>query len=569
MKNRLFFYGTTVFFAFIIISTAYVIGYPLTEPNTSCYWLCTTNCSLGDNWCKWKNSNDNWKCQAATQVIWQSLFFEDFEKGSLNSTKWEIYSSNPKGRIKATAANNPYSGFYHLAMDVNATGIYNLNELITKKNFAGYNELYLNFWYKHFGDNDHFCPSNWTNHTNGDCIAISCNNHNWYNILNLTGLAGWEVYINRSVNLTSYIISKCNGIVNSSFRIKFQQYDNYHIDIDGRTFDNINISGKRMCECKQITITGGDGGRRPTPMPTPEPTTAPVPTPTPTPTPTPEPIPPPKGRAGPAPKIGTSGINCIDSDGLNYNVKSGAIGAAIIIDSIDYPMIIGLEPEPSEPKPSNKTYSVFYDYCANGKNISEAYCDGEGILRMQTYECAFGCIDSVCRSNIKERAMYAEKQAFLISNSDPILAEILKPVVNWSENQINFQYPLLIYNKTNANEIIERLNELEITKIVVFNESIIKNLINNPNFLNRLLTVESIEEITENDYFSFWKNFIGFVYTEPDIKLIEHASGYASLINAPLIVQGSELDKDKVFLNRYVICIGDNLPQNKCTEYKK
>jgi len=47
------------------------------------------------------------------------------------------------------------------------------------------------------------------------------------------------------------------------------------------------------------------------------------------------------------------------------------------------------------------------------------------------------------------------------------------------------------------------------------------------------------------------------VYVEDDYELGLMASTYASLINAPLIIQGTELDKDENFENRNIICVGD------------
>jgi len=86
---------------------------------------------------------------------------------------------------------------------------------------------------------------------------------------------------------------------------------------------------------------------------------------------------------------------------------------------------------------------------------------------------------------------------------------------------------------------------------------------NTPQELDNLLIVEpelgvginqeNIKRISVDNYLSYWKSFTDVVYVEDDYELGLMASTYASLINAPLVIEGyNEFD----LTNRNVICVG-------------
>ncbi len=169
------------------------------------------------------------------------IFYDGFESGII-SNNWNTYSSNSYGRIQVTTANSPYNGTFHLTIDSNTIENYALNELITNIKLENYENIKLYFYHKEFGDEDETCPISWTNHFNGDCVAISCNGTEWYKTLDLTSAGGTSASYNQfSVNISKEA-ERCGGI-NSLFRIKFQQYDNYGIPSDGFAFDEILITG--------------------------------------------------------------------------------------------------------------------------------------------------------------------------------------------------------------------------------------------------------------------------------------------------------------------------------------
>jgi len=70
------------------------------------------------------------------------------------------------------------------------------------------------------------------------------------------------------------------------------------------------------------------------------------------------------------------------------------------------------------------------------------------------------------------------------------------------------------------------------------------------------LQVEQLQRINLENYLSYWEIYEEVVYVEDNYELALLASTYASLINSPLIIQGTELDADKNFEGKRVICVG-------------
>jgi len=74
------------------------------------------------------------------------------------------------------------------------------------------------------------------------------------------------------------------------------------------------------------------------------------------------------------------------------------------------------------------------------------------------------------------------------------------------------------------------------------------------------LLQEQISSITPEDYLSYWESYKDIVYVEDDYELALLASTYASLINAPLIIKGTQLDSESTFSNKNIICVGSVNP---------
>ncbi|MCX6822034.1 MAG: C25 family cysteine peptidase [Candidatus Aenigmarchaeota archaeon] len=125
-------------------------------------------------------------------------------------------------------------------------------------------------------------------------------------------------------------------------------------------------------------------------------------------------------------------------------------------------------------------------------------------------------------------------------------------------------------NKTfDADSIINLMQQYHPNRVIVIGDS--------PKELDNLLTMQpafgagidtnEIQKISVNDYLSFWESIKNIVYVEDNYELSLLASTYASLIDAPLIVQGSSLNNPSIFFGKNIICVGSVNPTgNSCTE---
>lgn len=167
--------------------------------------------------------------------------------------------------------------------------------------------------------------------------------------------------------------------------------------------------------------------------------------------------------------------------------------------------------------------------------------------------------------NDKDMDKYDEKQAFLISDKNWEEVMSLVPVTTWTDGS-TYKYPTLIFHEEtssfDADSIIHFLQQYEPDKLIVVGSIPVELtiLLTSAPELGAGLAVGQIESITMNDYLSYWDHFKNVVYVEDDYKLSLLASTYASLINAPLIVEGTSLDSGFVFTGRRVTCIGSVTP---------
>lgn len=169
--------------------------------------------------------------QAGTPVI-----SEGFENALLGPA-WSTYSSTA-GRIQLTGAYGAAGGSSALLMDSGIDNLYALNEAIWTVNLAGLVNPVLTFDHKSFGDEEEPFYGPFTDHANADGVAISIDGVSWYPAWNAWTSPGWETI---TIDLTS--AAGAAGIsLAGELRIKFQQYDNYGLDLDGRGWDNVTIS---------------------------------------------------------------------------------------------------------------------------------------------------------------------------------------------------------------------------------------------------------------------------------------------------------------------------------------
>ena len=159
--------------------------------------------------------------------------------------------------------------------------------------------------------------------------------------------------------------------------------------------------------------------------------------------------------------------------------------------------------------------------------------------------------------NIKDASKYPAKTIFLVSDEDWHSVLTLIPVAVWTTNNKVTENPLIVYHKEG------NLYDID-SPSYFFNQYGGKNIVYSgtpPQQLNALFG-KSFQQIGPNDAINYWKKYNDVVYTEDNYELALMASTYASLINAPLIIQNYNSNIN--LTNKNVICIGNvNLKCNK------
>ena len=172
-------------------------------------------------------------------------FADDFEEGRL-SHFWSP-SSTAGGKIRVTGFHEPVSGAYHVTMAAARFGAAQLNELVLSLDLLGQSGVWLSFWHKSFGDEDHLMPQHFTGTVNADGVAISHDGINWHKLQGLTRSEGssdeWQIF---ETSLDEAIAEAGIDYTNS-FKIKFQQFDDSSIITflpaisDGFAFDDVRV----------------------------------------------------------------------------------------------------------------------------------------------------------------------------------------------------------------------------------------------------------------------------------------------------------------------------------------
>ena len=194
-----------------------------------------------------------------------------------------------------------------------------------------------------------------------------------------------------------------------------------------------------------------------------------------------------------------------------------------------------------------------------GSITPTSYC-GDNILN-QEEQCDDGNTDnddgcsSLCKieippsgENKKNKFPYWYDVIFIISGNDWKETTPFHSVTTWKEGDEVMQYPLITYDLDNILSEQEWINDL-----------IIK--------LNPMLTIilgdDDLElyaplmiNLPTDSHISFWESYTDIVYVEDDEMTAAQGTIYASLINAPLIIEGTALDMDETLEGRNVICIG-------------
>jgi len=189
---------------------------------------------------RWSSDNVSWGTKDAS-------IFDGFESGSMNSSLWNIYQTpGSDARIQFDYGGTTHGGSYSCAMDDNDAdvGDSSLNELYTVYDFTGVSNINIDFWQYDADDEESNAPSSWVGHGNHDAVSFTNDGNTWYEIIDATSLDQDDQWTHYTYNISTD--GQFNPNVNSSFTIKFQQYDNYQINLgadwDGRIWDDIYIN---------------------------------------------------------------------------------------------------------------------------------------------------------------------------------------------------------------------------------------------------------------------------------------------------------------------------------------
>jgi hypothetical protein len=169
-----------------------------------------------------------------------TILAEPFDAPTLSGA-WTVTGTGPF-RTQVTAANAPRAS-NHLTMDSSIDATYARNEATLTVNLAGQNDVELSFWAKGFSEDSHGPPTSpFINGADFDGVAISADGGTtWYEVQGLRSLSNsWTKY---TVDLDAAIAARGLNYT-SSFKIRFNQYDNYGISTDGIAIDDINHSSR-------------------------------------------------------------------------------------------------------------------------------------------------------------------------------------------------------------------------------------------------------------------------------------------------------------------------------------
>ncbi|MCA9973542.1 MAG: carboxypeptidase regulatory-like domain-containing protein [Anaerolineales bacterium] len=163
------------------------------------------------------------------------IFYDGFESGSLGP-EWTPVTTN-EGRVRVDTY-DPYAGSYSVLLDDSVDfSLMSIYAVVLEQDLSGQGQLYLDFWWHEYGDENH--PE--------DAVFISDDNGaTWCSIFSFNN--GPSAYQNNVLDLTAALAS-CSMSFNSTFQIKFQGYDDYAIPTDGYTIDEVKLKTTQTSSC--------------------------------------------------------------------------------------------------------------------------------------------------------------------------------------------------------------------------------------------------------------------------------------------------------------------------------
>jgi hypothetical protein len=179
-----------------------------------------------------------------------TVFAEDFESGVLNPAFWTSTGIGPF-RTQVSTLFTPHGGTRHLTMDSSLDGTDARNEATLTVNLAGRTGVVLKFWAAGYNDEASGPPpSPFIGGANFDGVAISADGNTWWEVQGLRSLP--STYGLFTVDLDAAIASR--GLTyNTSFKIRFNQFDNFSLTTDGIVVDDILITA--FAPSSSLTVT--------------------------------------------------------------------------------------------------------------------------------------------------------------------------------------------------------------------------------------------------------------------------------------------------------------------------
>ncbi len=162
--------------------------------------------------------------------------------------------------------------------------------------------------------------------------------------------------------------------------------------------------------------------------------------------------------------------------------------------------------------------------------------------------------------NLKDESKYLVKDVFLISDEDWHNVLELVPVAIWTENDVIHKYPLLVYqqegNSFDADSAVHFLQKYKPSRVIIVGSapSALENLLTSAAPTGAGLSASQVMHITPDEYLTYWKNSDIAVISGNDYETALAASVYASLRNAPLIIDGGTVKS--LPASMYKICVG-------------
>lgn len=158
--------------------------------------------------------------------------------------------------------------------------------------------------------------------------------------------------------------------------------------------------------------------------------------------------------------------------------------------------------------------------------------------------------NSLGNQNIKDLSKYPAKAVFLVSDEDWRSVLTLVSVAVWTANDKVIKHPLMIYHQEGSFYDVD-------SPSYFFNQYGGRNIIYSGNYPEQLKTlfIKPFQRVEAGSVVNYWKKYRDVVYTEDNYELALMAATYASLINAPLIIQNYNSNID--LANKNIICVGN------------